>query len=184
MAGSRDDAELAARALAGSGDATEEIAARYWPRFYRVALGVLSSPADAEDAAQDALIRLLGRLSRFDASRGSFSSWAYRLAANVAIDRARDRSRARMAPLAPGTESAVRGDPARMAAEKEMVELVLGEISRLPEQQRAVITLRDGEGLDTAEVADILDSTPGNVRAQLHHARKRVAERLATEGRA
>ena len=178
------DAELVARAVADSREALEEIATRYWPRFYRVALGILSQPADAEDAAQDALIRMLDRLEGFDPARGGFPSWAYRLAVNVAVDRLRDRRRGGPpVPLESVPPRSGGSDPAADAAEKEMLELVRRAISELPEQQRAVITLRDGEGLSTAEVASALESTPGNVRAQLYHARRKIAARLASGGK-
>lgn len=178
------DAEVVARALADSEEALEEIAKRYWPRFYRVALGILSRPADAEDAAQDALIRLLERLSGFDPAKGAFASWAYRLAVNVAVDRLRERRRGGVTVALESVAPRSGGeDPARDVAEQETLELVRAAIAELPEQQRAVISLRDGEGRSTSEVASILSSTTGNVRAQLYHARKKVAARLASKGK-
>ena len=111
---------------------------RYWPRFFRVALGVVPQPADAEDVAQDALIRLLGRLGGFDPARGAFSSWAYRLVVNVALDRLRDRRRRRdEAPLDRARPDGAAEGPSAAAERREMVALVMSSIDELPEQQRA-----------------------------------------------
>jgi RNA polymerase sigma-70 factor (ECF subfamily) len=182
LAAQEADGALAARAAGGDPDALDELVERCWARFYRVALGITALAADAEDAAQDAVMRLIERLGSFDPAKGDFSSWSYRLAANVAFDLVRSRAR-RAAEQLPGDAPAARADdPPSRAADGEMAALVLGEIASLPEQQRAVITLRDGEGLDTDEVARILSTTPGNVRAQLHYARRKVAAALAARG--
>ena len=142
-------------------------------------------PDEAEDAAQDALVRILGALHRFDASKGSFRAWAFMIARNVCRDRLRARRAEPMflregagegsaweadAPREPSPEEA-----AMQAVDREALERALG---RLPVGMRTALTLFHGAGASYEEIHEALDVPMGTVMTWLHRGRARLREEL------
>lgn len=191
-----DDARLVERLRAGDDEAFRELMRRYGAGMLRVAQMFVSSRAVAEDVVQDAWVGVLRGIGRFE-GRSSLKTWLFRIVANTA--KTRGAREARSLPFsalgAPGEESAV--DPDRFlgagerfpghwaappAAWSPEARLLSGEamavidraIARLPPAQRAVITLRDVEGLTSEEVRNALDLTETNQRVLLHRARSKV----------
>jgi RNA polymerase sigma-70 factor, ECF subfamily len=192
------DAALLDRLRAGDEAAFMELVERHHAALVRLAQSFVSSRAVAEDVAQETWLGVLKGIDRFE-GRSSLKTWIFRILVNRAKTRGERESRSvPFSSLATDDEPTV--DPERFldagawsspprAWEGEPVErLLAGEargvidaaIAELPSAQRQVITLRDVEGLDAADVADLLEITDGNQRVLLHRARAKV--RGALEG--
>jgi RNA polymerase sigma-70 factor, ECF subfamily len=191
-----DDARLVERLRAGDEEAFRELMRRYGAGMLRVAQMFVSSRAVAEDVVQDAWVGVLRGIGRFE-GRSSLKTWLFRIVANTAKTRgAREaRSLPFSALASPGEESAVDPDRFLGAGERfpghwaappeswspegrllsgETLTVIARAIDRLPPAQRAVITLRDVEGLTSEEVRNALDLTETNQRVLLHRARSKV----------
>jgi RNA polymerase sigma-70 factor, ECF subfamily len=167
------------RALAGDERAFEEIVRSHERRVYALARRLLGRPEDAEDAAQEAFLRLFRSLGRLDPTR-PIDAYLYRVTVNVCRDFGR-RLRLRLAvpleELGAAEEPPARGaDPAAAAGLSEERRVAAAALRTLPEKQRAALVLRDLQGLSTREVAEILGSTEVTVRTQICRARLKVKE--------
>lgn len=167
-------AELVARARAGQRPALEELARLAHKRVF--ALGFHMLGPEAEDAAQDALLRICTRLGDLrDPER--FWSWALRVAGNYYRDLLRKRS-LRSLSLDDVGELVDGCDPARSAENGEVRGQVLRALSQLSLPLRLVVVLRDAEGFSTQEVADALSVPEGTVKSRLFEARRLLRESL------
>ncbi|MEP2920011.1 RNA polymerase sigma factor [Sulfitobacter sp.] len=150
-----EDAQLMARYAAGDMAAARVLSARLSPRAYAHAYRVLGDSAEAEDVAQEALLRLWKQAAKWDAGRAQASTWVYRVVANLCTDRLRKRRESGLDEIdVPADPSA--GVEARMqdAARYDALQAAL---LRLPERQRQAVILRHIEGLANPEIAEILD---------------------------
>ncbi|NQU29094.1 MAG: sigma-70 family RNA polymerase sigma factor [Anaerolineae bacterium] len=131
----------------------------------------------AEDAAQEAFIQAWLKLSSYQ-PRASFRSWLYRIAVNSAIDMLRKEKRI----LPDAVEDYFLMDPSpgpeSMLASTERAELVRKAIVTLPDASRAVLVLREYEGLSYQEIAEAIDIPIGTVMSRLNYARKLLKEKL------
>ena len=154
----------------------EERLAECGPLAYRVAYGVLRNAADAEDAAQESLLRAYGRFDRLRDPQ-AFRGWLVRIAFRIALDRARSSKRreqretlwARPLP-APTTED--------LAASSEFQAHFDRALDTLPDKLRLVLLLCAMEGHTLEEVASMLGVPLGTVKSRLFLARKKLAEKL------
>ena len=205
--GRRDEWELVAALRRGDEGAFLALVNRYHRALVRVARAYLPSEAAAEDAVQEAWLGVLRGIEGFE-GRASVKSWIFRIAVYCArTRRARDGRLVPMSSLEDDGEDGPAVDPDRFQPEgaryannwsrppeawtderldaAETAGLVKAEIERLPPNQRTVVTLRDVEGLDSAEVCAILGISEGNQRVLLHRARSKVRaamERHMKEG--
>jgi RNA polymerase sigma-70 factor, ECF subfamily len=149
------------------------------PLAYRVAQSVLRNRADAEDVAQEALLRAYQKFHRLhDVTR--FRAWLVRITFRLALDRwraARRRERREtewakpdLRPAAPTTEEIAEANVFQARLEKALNEL--------PEKFRLVLLLAAIEGYTLAEVAEMLGVPMGTVKSRLFFARKALAEKL------
>jgi RNA polymerase sigma-70 factor, ECF subfamily len=155
---------------------------------YRHALEVhcyrfLGSAQDAEDVAQETLLRAWRGLGRFE-PRAQFQTWLYRIATNACLDELKRRPR-RPEPVDPFPDRSADEadsptyDPAARYAMREGMELALVHaIQQLPGRQRAVLIFRDVLGWSAAEVAEVLESTVASVNSALQRARATVDQQL------
>ena len=148
---------------------------------FRVALGVLRNRAEAEDVAQDALVRAYHNFHRLR-DREKFRSWLVRMAWRLALDRIRARGRrqryedaAASFAIGAGTAAATAED---IAASREFENKVNVALDSLPEKLRLVMVLGAIEGYDTRQVATLLEIPEGTVKSRLFLARKQMAEKL------
>lgn len=184
------DAKLVERLRAGEEDAFGWIVAQHHQSLVRVAMLFVSDAGAAEEIAQDTWVAVLKGLPAFE-GRSSLKTWIFRILVNRARTRGvRDK---RMVPLADDAEGidiaswftaagAWSQPPARWQAQTPEELLLRSEtsavleaaIETLPDAQRAVITLRDVEGMSGDEVCNVLGLTETNQRVLLHRARTRV----------
>ncbi len=149
---------------------------RHHGYIHTICRRLAGNDVDAADATQEALIAIVRGLGHFD-GRARFTTWAYRVAANAAIDELRRRGR-RPEPVEDAvlTERAS-GDRPIDAAVAERLE-VDEALARIPEVYREAVVLRDLAGLDYAEIAATLQLAPGTVRSRIARGRAALADQL------
>ncbi|HWL82931.1 MAG TPA: sigma-70 family RNA polymerase sigma factor [Roseomonas sp.] len=174
-----EDATLLGWAAAGDRRAFDALAARHLPLLYRVALRVTGQPAEAEEVAQEAMLRLWQNAAKFDPARAQLGTWLYRITANLAIDRAR---RTRFQPLAEAAEAPdpAPGPEAALDARQRRA-LLAAALEELPPRQRAALALSYDQGLSGAEAAAALSVSTRALEGLLRRARRFLAARLRGE---
>lgn len=150
------------------------------PRMLAVALRYLGRPADAEDAVQDAFVNVVRAISGFK-RESSLATWLHRIVVNCCLMQLRRRRRKPERALdeqACGASLGLphRGEPPASAyetiARAETRSAVRRSLQCLPSPQRAVLLLRDVDGLPLHSIAEVLDLGLSSVKLRLHHARR------------
>jgi RNA polymerase sigma-70 factor (ECF subfamily) len=154
----------------------EERLSECGPLAYRVARGVLRNSADAEDVAQEALLRAYRRFERLR-DRGRFRAWLVRIAFRLAIDRTRSSKRREVRETL-WSQAAPRASTEDIAATSEFRAHLDRAMDELPEKQRLVLLLAAMEGHTLEEVAVMLGMPVGTVKSRLFFARKQLVEKL------
>jgi len=139
---------------------------RYFPRLRRYALVILRDDDEAEDIAQEALLRAVSRLDRFDPSVGAFDTWVFSIARNLALTSRRKRWLAMPQPELPEATCESTAHPAGFAE-------IIGD---LPLAQRQAIFLRYEVGCGSEEIALMLDRSAASVRQLQHRALAKLAQ--------
>jgi len=175
----RISSEWVERGKSGDPAAIEAILRQIYPLVRNVCRGMLNDEADAEDAAQNALINVVRNIDRFD-GRSSFTTWVYRIATNAAIDEGRRRRRRRSRIVHDDTDVA---DPAGTTIQDQVDDADQLEplLRRLPEDFRMAVVLRDVMDLDYDEIARILGVPGGTVRSRIARGRTQLAELLGNQ---
>lgn len=177
-----DEAELIERARKGDTGAFGALVERYQRRVVGVALAVVHNEEDALELAQETFIRAYENLGKFE-SRSSFSTWLYRIAANLSIDFRRREVRH---PMLRGEEAenelsrlpSKTGDSFKAARRNEMGQRIHTALKELTPEHRAVILLREVEGLSYDEISEVMECPRGTVMSRLHYARNHLREIL------
>jgi RNA polymerase sigma-70 factor (ECF subfamily) len=176
------DDDLVRLAQQGDAAAMETLLARHYERVRAVCRRIAGASRDADDAAQEAMIRIVRNLDRFD-GRSSFGTWAYRIATNTALDELRKRKRRpqlRMVgddddhrphePVDPIADRTVEAIGDRLSIERALADL--------PEEFKAPVVMRDVGDLDYAEIAAALDVPIGTVKSRIARGRRLLVEQL------
>jgi RNA polymerase sigma-70 factor (ECF subfamily) len=175
------DQKLVRESLAGDREAYGHLVRLYENRLYPTLLRLLGSPDDARDLLQDAFIRAFEKLDQFQGD-SSFFTWLYRIAINLALSKRRRHGPSCVPfPSAKYQEfagDATRDDPTLPLQRAELECLVQQALNELHEDQRAVVVLKDLEGMRYEEISDLLEIPIGTVRSRLHRARSELRERL------
>lgn len=170
------------RARRGEAEAFTELVRLCRSLIYRWSVVATGDPDDAEDVAQEVLVRLHDHLGRYR-SGSRFTSWLYRITRNAATDRLRSRARRRRLRVEGALASAgasVDGPDERLL-HAETDRIVRSFLEALPDRQRQVVDLIDLQGHDPAEAAAMLGIEAGTVRVHLHRARRSLRSRLLAE---
>jgi RNA polymerase sigma-70 factor (ECF subfamily) len=151
-------------------------------RIYSYATRMLRHSTEAQDVAQEALVKLWQHRSRVEADGARF--WLRRTAHNLCIDRIRRRhSRPEVdTELKESLTADSRVGPGRLAESAELARLIEAALGKLPLRDRAVLILREVQGLPYAEIAGILDVPLGTLKARLHRAREQLRAKLVRAG--
>jgi len=182
------DTELVALFQEGDRSAFDGIVLRYQDRVFRTCLRFLADYDEAADCAQDIFVRVYGSIGGFR-KESTFSTWLYRVAVNTCKNRASSvqfRRRRRMVSLdsardPDGTQPEVKNGrwSPHLAYERKAEKEAIGRAIRgLPEDQRALVILRDIENLSYDEIARVTGHAEGTVKSKLFRARKRLKEEL------
>jgi RNA polymerase sigma-70 factor, ECF subfamily len=178
------EASLLARAQAGDVAAFEQLSGGYADRLYMMLLRLLGDPAEAEDVAQEVMLRAWRGIRGFH-GQSSYFTWLYRIAVNEA-NRALDRRARRPASVPLGSDElelpgSPADDPARQAEASQLRAALRQALAELPPPLRTAIVLRDVEGLSTQEAAEIAGVGQAAFKSRLHQARLRVRAALGDE---
>jgi RNA polymerase sigma-70 factor (ECF subfamily) len=181
------DGELVALAQAGDRDAVQQLLERYERRLLSVIVGMVRNPEDAREILQETFVRAFRSLENFK-GESSFYTWIYRIAMNLAIDHQRRGGKRPLVEFdeavgvkedAVGDGSANLGiDPFKSVRSRELGRKIFEAIESLTPDHRAVILLREIDGLSYEEISDVLDCSLGTVMSRLHYARKKLQSRL------
>lgn len=180
-----EDLALVERIQNGELEAYKTLVERYQKRILSVAFGVLGNYEDAEDVAQDALIKAYKSISKFR-GQSSFYTWVYRIAINLCIDLKRKRYRHVETGIAEEEViDAIRGaegdaymgkisGPEERFKQDELRKKLLHALSTLSDEHRTVIVLREIDGLSYEEMSESIQCSKGTVMSRLFHARKKL----------
>ena len=166
----------------------DQLLRRHYDRIYAVCRRVTGGTKDADDACQEALIKITRSLPRFD-ERAAFSTWAYRIATNASLDELRKRKRLpRLHSMNPHSDGSNSTGPERvdpMAAKRiDAIDdrLAIDEaLSELSDDFKAAVVLRDVADLNYDEIADVLQIPIGTVKSRIARGRAALAESLRLE---
>lgn len=162
-------ASLVQRARNGDREAFEQILTTHHRPVLRIALRMMGNPEDAQDAAQEAFLRLYRSLDRLR-DNCELTPWLYRITTNVCLDML--RTRRLQVPVEDYLGEAATAESQVLAMERSQA--VERALEQLPPKERAALVLREVEGLSTAEVAKTLGSSEATVRAQIYQARLKL----------
>lgn len=183
--GGADEALIRAT-LSGDQEAFRELVERYKGRAFGVAVGIVGDGDDALDVVQDSFVKAYYRLKDFRFG-SNFYTWFYRLLVNQAIDRWRKSARSAEVPMdegrlaeddSPPDVFAYPRTPEDLARNGELAAALQRAIASLPEYHRAVIVLREVDGMAYDEIAKALGCSVGTVMSRLHYARGKLKEAL------
>ena len=187
---------LIGRLRAGDQTALESLMEQYASRVYRLAYGITRNAGDAEEVVQDTFLTLFQKIHTFE-QRAALGSWLYRVATNAALMKRRGQRGDREVSLESqlpkfldngrraGDQSLLMADwsqnPEANLLSRETQMIVNQAIDALPEQYRAVLLLRDIEGLSNEEVAEALGESVAAIKSRVHRGRMAFREELTRQ---
>jgi RNA polymerase sigma-70 factor (ECF subfamily) len=186
----QSDWELVRQCKSGDRQAFRELVERYQRKAVAIAFGILHDREDALEVAQEAFAKVFTGIQKFK-EEASFYTWLYRITVNLAIDRQRQKNRqplleredsgegenARAARIE-GIPDTAEADPYEQVKDKELGERIRAALAELTPAHKAVILLREVEGLSYEEISEVLQCSRGTVMSRLHYARKKLQSRL------
>ncbi len=187
----RTDTELVEQARRGDKEAFRELFERYQKKVMSIALGMVNNVDDAMEIVQDTFVKAYENLEGFK-GESSFYTWLFRITVNRAIDLRRHRRRNPTVGLQdefgfPDSDEPydevladpeAKTDPVRQVESREIGTRVAEAISELTPYHKAVILLREIEGLSYEEISRVLQCSKGTVMSRLHYARKKLQSKL------
>jgi RNA polymerase sigma-70 factor (ECF subfamily) len=189
-----EDRQLIARLQAGDEVAVQELAERFTPRIFQLAMRHMKNREDAEEVTQDVLVKVYRKVGEFRGD-SALSSWIYRITFNTAMSRLRngrlaraaDKERERVESTSSAEERARLTrqpvDWSRMPDEEllkgQLRQAVATAIAELPEIYREPVVLRDIQGLTTEEASSRLHLKDQTLKSRLHRGRLMLRERLS-----
>jgi RNA polymerase sigma-70 factor (ECF subfamily) len=179
--GELNDAELHRAALAGSGEAMAAIYRRHGGLVYRFTLRMSRDAAVAEEITQEVFLALLSRMDRFDAKRGTLSTWLCGIARRQ-LWKHLERSGLSNVDEDGATElECPDNGPMELLLRQEAVAVVRAGLQELPAALREVVILCAFEELSYEQAAEVLGVPIGTVRSRLHRAKARLADLVRAE---
>jgi RNA polymerase sigma-70 factor, ECF subfamily len=179
------DSDLVSAFHSGDPSAYPEIYRRYRLLADAVCRRLLCNRDDAEEAAQETMLRVLQGLPRFDGNH--LKAWVARIATNVCLDVLRSRTRrvenVESLPLDPGNSGNADDDPFEVVQRLAEEGRVHSLLTRLCQEQRVALVLREFHGLSHREIAIALGKSPAQVKALIHRARDSFRRTWDEEGR-
>ncbi|MCU0660862.1 MAG: sigma-70 family RNA polymerase sigma factor [Myxococcota bacterium] len=188
--GDLDDLALVQRCQAGDEAAFAKLVTRYQRKVFTVALGMVKNPEDAMDVAQDAFIKVHRHIAHFQGT-SSFYTWLYRIVVNLCIDHLRRGGRhvrlefdEKIGQIegSPDAGAVLSSDlntnPSRCLGRKELAAHIFDAVQQLPPYHRAVILMREVEGMSYSDMAKAMKVSKGTIMSRLHHARQKLQRML------
>jgi RNA polymerase sigma-70 factor (ECF subfamily) len=187
-----DDLTLVKRVKTGDQRAFKLLVERYQRKIYAVALGMVKDKEEALDVSQEAFVKVYKYLDHFKGD-SSFYTWLYRITVNICIDALRKKQALRgeqveldeavMMDTAEANIGALGSrlgtNPQKSALRKELAEKIQQALETVPEKHRAILLLREVEGMSYEDLARTLKIPKGTVMSRLFHARTKVQKILS-----
>lgn len=164
-------------AKAGDDGALEDLVSRSYRAAYALALRLLGDPDDAAEATQEAYVRMVRGLKRFQ-DDGAFRTWLFKIVSNVCLTEMRRRSRRDVPTELGAVPETAPADVEGVATGRMLRDELAVSIRELPDIYRTAVVLRDVHDLSTDEAAEALGISPGAVKVRLHRARRMLREAL------
>ena len=177
-----EETGLLARVAAGEGEAFRGLVDRHLPTVWAIARRMLRDDAEAEDVAQETMLRLWRNAAGLELGPNGLRPWLRRVASNLCIDRVRSRRNIQVVQEVP--EESAPPAQVRYLSERELGARVDAALQALPERQRLAITLFHYEGMSQIEVGDVLGISDEAVESLLARARRALKVALKEEWRA
>ena len=184
------DNALVERAKAGDRKAFDLLVLKYQQRVLRLVGRFVRDPDQAQDLAQEAFVKAYRALDRFRGD-SAFYTWLYRIAVNTAKNKLSADARGGYSvslnqsasdesddPLPEPERLRDHGTPERFAATEELEHSITQAVSKLPEDLRTALTLREMEGLSYEQIAEVMDCPIGTVRSRIFRAREAVLQAM------
>ena len=183
-----DDVVLVERCRQGDSEAMERLILKYQDRIYNVILRMCKNTHDAAELTQETFVKIIKKINEFE-GRSSFYTWAFRIAVNLTLNYCQrsvrlglksldveenEHSRQSKQQLKELLADESKPDPAVIAQNKELYDIVIQSLMKLDDAHRAVIVLRDIEGMNYARIAEVLDIELGTVKSRLSRARNNL----------
>jgi RNA polymerase sigma-70 factor, ECF subfamily len=185
--GAGDDRTLVKAAQAGDARAFRALVERYQRRVVQLALAMTKDADEAMDIAQETFVRVHRYLPSFKGD-SSFFTWTYRIAMNLCLDAQRRKGRLERVDVEQGDEaeieaamdppSAALAGPQRQALNAELRDRIEEALASLSDNHRAILLLREVEGLSYEDLAKVLGIRKGTVMSRLFHARLKMQNKL------
>jgi RNA polymerase sigma-70 factor (ECF subfamily) len=188
-----NDAVLIEQYRKGDSEAMERLVLRYQNRIYNVILKICADPDDAAELTQETFVKVIENLDKFE-GRSSFYTWIFRIAVNLTLNYCQRNSKLAFESLDAEQQQQDDGkikralkeflsddsspDPAAEAQNREMYRIAARALMGLDDAHRAVIVLRDIEGMSYARIAEVLGIELGTVRSRLSRARSKMRDIL------
>ena len=189
-----DEVAILARARGGDTEAMEQLILKYQGRIYNTILKICANKDDAAELTQDTFVKAIEKINDFQ-GKSSFYTWIFRIAVNHTLNYCKRKFKLGFDSLdRPHGGDSEQGrkvlkefladsaspDPVALTQNKEIYELVYRAIAKLDNNQRAVVVLCDIEGMNYAQIADVLEVGLGTVKSRLARGRKNLKEILDT----
>ena len=181
------DSEWIRKAKDGDESAFEQLVLEYYARIYRMALGMLSNPQDAEDCAQETFLKIFRSLHTYN-GKASFYTWAYRIGMNTCYDYLRKNRSGNELSLdrpfgeteTPLSRNLMDPDPSpeEQTERRWTAEAVRACILELPPRSARIVWLRDIEDMPYARIAEIEGIREGTVKSRLFRGRAQLGKLL------
>lgn len=187
-----DDDILVRQSQHGDSVATGRLITKYQDRIYNAILKICANSHDAAELTQETFVKCIEKINTFE-GKSAFYTWLFRIAVNLTLNyckrRARTQAQSLQAVVATESDGAAvelgafladqsAADPAVLAEDAEIGEIVLGALANLDDHHRAVMILRDIEGMNYSEIAETLRIEVGTVKSRLSRARANLREIL------
>ena len=190
----RSDLSLVQQVRAGDPRGFQTLVERYQRKVYTLAAGMLKDKYEAQDVAQEAFVRAFKSLDLFKGD-SSFYTWLYRLTSNLCIDVIRRRKahggplqelddsiHGQLDPASAGLMARSLGsqnvNPQQAALRQELAGKIHQALEQLPEKHRAILLMREVDGMSYEELAEALEIPKGTVMSRLFHARLNMQKML------
>jgi RNA polymerase sigma-70 factor, ECF subfamily len=192
-AGTSPEIALMQRVRAGDAQALEALMEAFTPRVYRLAYGITRCAGDAEEVVQDVFLSLFKKADTFEA-RSAIWTWIYRITTNAALNKRRSKRTYAELPIddhlpayledghRAGDRAYVLSDwsaaPEEQVLAAERRATIAAALDALPDHYRAVLVLRDVEGLSHEDIAAVVGGSVASVKSRVHRARMALREDL------
>jgi RNA polymerase sigma-70 factor (ECF subfamily) len=165
--------------ISGDQAATQQFIANKRPRLWALAKRVTGSQSDAEDVAQETLVRTWSKLGEWDLGRAKIDTWMHRVALNLCIDRLRRRKNT--VDIEEVTLVDQKDNAFDLLAEDQRKQRVKAALNDLPDRQRHAIILNYYQGLSNIEAAKVMEISVDALESLLSRARRHLRETLKSE---